>query len=213
MHFLRLLAVCWTGAQSARDNHLLACNLPNSLRIKKESFTDRLSNKHFSIWLSTTPPHLKHVAILPCNYFIVSRLFYDINVSQGSVATYARSGGIYNNQIAVNLPRNLPVKRSWKSVKIWQNYSRVCGVTFLAHPVDQGSSRSTGHLAGRVQSRGCAWWPPRRRPASPVPACECGWSKDSPSPAYDQSRILKNLSRAIITRWQAAAPLHARTSF
>ena len=27
VHFLRLLAVCWPGAQSARDNHVLACNL------------------------------------------------------------------------------------------------------------------------------------------------------------------------------------------
>jgi len=26
VHFLRLLAVCWPGAQSACDNHALACN-------------------------------------------------------------------------------------------------------------------------------------------------------------------------------------------
>jgi len=26
VHFLRLLAVCWPGAQSKRDNHVLACN-------------------------------------------------------------------------------------------------------------------------------------------------------------------------------------------
>ena len=26
VHFLRLLAVCWPGAQSTRDNHALACN-------------------------------------------------------------------------------------------------------------------------------------------------------------------------------------------
>jgi len=26
VHFLRLLAVCWPGAQSARDNHVLASN-------------------------------------------------------------------------------------------------------------------------------------------------------------------------------------------
>ena len=25
VHFLHLLAVCWPGAQSARDNHALAC--------------------------------------------------------------------------------------------------------------------------------------------------------------------------------------------
>jgi len=26
LNFLRLLAVCWPGAQRARDNHVLACN-------------------------------------------------------------------------------------------------------------------------------------------------------------------------------------------
>jgi len=33
MHFLRLLAVCWLGEQSARDNHALACNFAKYLPI------------------------------------------------------------------------------------------------------------------------------------------------------------------------------------
>jgi len=33
--------------------------------------------------------------------------FADINVSQGSVATYARSGGIFNIHLTANLLRNL----------------------------------------------------------------------------------------------------------
>ena len=36
--------------------------------------------------------------------------FADINVSQGSVATYARCGGIYDIHFTANLPRNLPAK-------------------------------------------------------------------------------------------------------
>jgi len=36
--------------------------------------------------------------------------FADINVSQGSVATYARCGGIFDILLTANLPRNLPVK-------------------------------------------------------------------------------------------------------
>jgi len=36
--------------------------------------------------------------------------FGDINVSQGSVATYARYGGIFNIYLTTNLRRNLPVK-------------------------------------------------------------------------------------------------------
>jgi len=39
--------------------------------------------------------------------------FADINVSQGSVATYMRatSGGIFDVHLTANLPRNLPVKK------------------------------------------------------------------------------------------------------
>jgi len=43
--------------------------------------------------------------------------FADINVSQGSVATYARCGGIFNIHLTTNYPRNLPVI-FFKSVKI-----------------------------------------------------------------------------------------------
>jgi len=35
--------------------------------------------------------------------------FADINVSQGSVATYARCSGIFNIHLTANLPSNLPV--------------------------------------------------------------------------------------------------------
>ena len=34
-----------------------------------------------------------------------------INVSQGSEATYARIGGIINNNFTTNLPRNLTVEK------------------------------------------------------------------------------------------------------
>jgi len=37
-------------------------------------------------------------------------LFSDINISQGSVATYATNGGIFNNQLTANLPWSLPWK-------------------------------------------------------------------------------------------------------
>jgi len=37
--------------------------------------------------------------------------FADINVSQGSVATYARCGGSSDIHITANLPGNLPVKK------------------------------------------------------------------------------------------------------
>jgi len=44
--------------------------------------------------------------------------FADINVAQGSVATYARCSGIFSMHITANLSRNFPVKIFCKSVKI-----------------------------------------------------------------------------------------------
>jgi len=35
--------------------------------------------------------------------------FADINVSQSSVATHAKCGGIFNIHLTANLPRNLPI--------------------------------------------------------------------------------------------------------
>ena len=43
--------------------------------------------------------------------------FADVNVSQSSVATYGRCGGIFNIHLTANLPRNLAVI-FFKSVKI-----------------------------------------------------------------------------------------------
>jgi len=70
VHFLRLSAVLWPGAQSARDN-VLASNFAKYSLIKKKS-TDRLSNKPFLIWLLITPPHLKYVATLACNLSLLA---------------------------------------------------------------------------------------------------------------------------------------------
>jgi len=42
--------------------------------------------------------------------------FADINISQGSVATYARCGEMFNIRLTANLLRNLPVKKFCKSV-------------------------------------------------------------------------------------------------
>jgi len=87
---------------------LLLVTLRNIHRFKK-NFTDRLSNKPFLIWLLTTPPHFKYVATLPCNLSLMD-CFDDIDVSQGSVATYVGCGGIFTIHLNINLPRNLPVK-------------------------------------------------------------------------------------------------------
>ena len=60
--------------------------------------------------------------------------FADINVSQDSVATSARCGGIFNIHLTANLPRNLPVKKILKMVKIWQNYGHESVAPFFGPP-------------------------------------------------------------------------------
>ena len=90
--------------------------LPNIHRLKK-SLTDS-AVKTFLIWLLTTGEVVEYVAILglPCNLSLIA-CFADINVSQGSVATYAMCGGIFDIHLTANLPRNLTVKKVLKSVK------------------------------------------------------------------------------------------------
>ena len=61
--------------------------------------------------------------------------FADINVLQGNVATYARCVGIFNTHLTANLPRNLPVKKIRKSVKIDRIMVMSLWPRFLAHPV------------------------------------------------------------------------------
>ena len=61
--------------------------------------------------------------------------FADINVSQGSVVTYARCGGILNMHLTANLSKNLPVKKflnrlTFERIMIMSVWPR-----FLAHPV------------------------------------------------------------------------------
>ena len=61
--------------------------------------------------------------------------FLNSVISQGSVATFVRCGGIFNVDVIANLLTSLSVKKLWKSVRIWRSYWK-CGYLFsLAHPV------------------------------------------------------------------------------
>ena len=88
------------------------------------------------------PLHLKYVATLRCNFSLITtiacdcRLFSDIIVSLGSVATHMRCGGILNNYLNANLLENQRVKEFWKSVELPQYIKAMSfSVQFLAHPV------------------------------------------------------------------------------
>jgi len=62
--------------------------------------------------------------------------FADINVSQDSVATYAKCGGIFDICWTANSPSNLLVKKILKSVKNWRNYGHESVAPFLAQLVE-----------------------------------------------------------------------------
>ena len=55
----------------------------------------------------------------------------DIHISQGSVATYLRCGGILKYVFVANLPMSLSVKKFWKSVNIWGSYGQKFSVLFF----------------------------------------------------------------------------------
>ena len=68
--------------------------------------------------------------------------FADINVSQGSAATYARCGGIFNTHLTANFLKNLPVKKCVNRLR----FDRIMVISlwprFLAHPVDHNQVHS-----------------------------------------------------------------------
>ena len=65
------------------------------------------------------------------NYFLSIAIFLNIDISQGSVATRLRCGGIFKHEVVANLPVSLPVKEFWKSVNISGSYGQEFGVLFF----------------------------------------------------------------------------------
>ena len=62
--------------------------------------------------------------------------YLNIDISQGSIATRLRCGGIFKYELVANLPVSLSVKEFRKSVNIWGSYGQEFGVLFfLRHSV------------------------------------------------------------------------------
>jgi len=61
--------------------------------------------------------------------------FAEITVLQGSVATYARGGGIFHMHLTANFPRNLPVKKIVNRLRFDKIMVMSLSIRFLAHPV------------------------------------------------------------------------------
>jgi len=50
--------------------------------------------------------------------------FLNTDISQGSVATYLRCGGMFRYEFVANLPLSLPAKEFRKPVNIWGSYGQ-----------------------------------------------------------------------------------------
>jgi len=74
---------------------------------------------------------VKCLAALSCDLSLITIHISDIRISQGSVATYLRCGGIFKCEFVANLPLSLPAKEFRKSVNIWESYGQEFSVLFF----------------------------------------------------------------------------------
>ena len=72
--------------------------------------------------------------------------FADINVSQGSVATYARCDGIFNIHLTANLPRNLPVKVVFNRLRFDRSMVTSLWPSFFGPLCSKGNPEEVGPL-------------------------------------------------------------------
>ena len=90
---------------------------------------------HGIIGIMVNPPLC--LAVLSCDLSLITMhiwdccQFSDIHISQGSVATYWRCGGIFKYEFVANLPLSVLVKEFWKSVNIWGSYGQEFSVLFF----------------------------------------------------------------------------------
>jgi len=57
--------------------------------------------------------------------------FFSIHISQGSVATCLKGGGIFKHEFIANLLPSRPVKKFWKSDNSQWSYGQDFGVLFF----------------------------------------------------------------------------------
>jgi len=114
---VRLANTLLKDGKSVRDNHVFACNFAkrSPILIFFHSTDSAINLLNLVINNPTTAQICSYTTL---QYLSLMACFADINVSQSSVATDARCGGIFDIHLTANLPRNLPVKRICKSVNI-----------------------------------------------------------------------------------------------
>jgi len=103
-------------------NTFLSVALPNIHRFKT-SFAHRLSNKLFLIWLLRTPPYLKHVATLPCNF------------------QHTTGFCVTDRQIHAVGRLLHPISKPWRQLQGHRLYTYIGGSSLLEHNADGTSFR------------------------------------------------------------------------
>jgi len=81
-------------------------------------FTRKNILKQFFEWLSLRPT---------CQFASITSWawrFLNIDISQGSVATFLRCDGTFKYAFVANLQLSLAAKEFWKSVNIWRSYGQ-----------------------------------------------------------------------------------------
>jgi len=125
------------SASITSNSEFIVCWRPVCIKhfIIHNSFLPRSSlnatyQRHHGVIKNPTAPKICSYA--PCNLSLRA-CFAGITVSLGSVATYARCGGIFNTGLTANLPRSLPAKNFF--IRLRFDRIKLCGPAFLAHPV------------------------------------------------------------------------------
>ena len=99
----------------------------------KKSFISRVNDKYVVKYSS----HLKFFVILPCDSSIIAICisewchFSDVHISQGSIATCLKRGGIFKHEFVANLLPSPLVKKFWKSNNRWWSYDQEFDVLFF----------------------------------------------------------------------------------
>jgi len=69
--------------------------------------------------------------MINCNTYFRMMPFFCFHISQGSVATHLKRGGIFEHEFVASLPPSRLLKKFWKSVNIWWSYGQEFGVLFF----------------------------------------------------------------------------------
>jgi len=98
----------------------------------KQLFVNELNNAYFSRHLFQNSVWVAMSCITVCfTYSLRIAIFFNTDISKGSVATRSRCGEVFTYGYVTNFLLSLTVKEFWKSVNIWRSYGQELSVLFF----------------------------------------------------------------------------------